>query len=121
MNSSKESINEALCTLSEVSVSSPHLHVEKPDFLNVQKEITFKSLHGEHTGRMLPLKNTGNIHLDTELSIVSAQELFTVVPQAILLAPGQEVNVLVKYTPKEIPSLDTGWVWVARLLQATYT
>ncbi|XP_072013925.1 centrosomal protein of 192 kDa-like [Amphiura filiformis] len=67
--------------------------------------VSFSSTVGRTVSRNLPLKNAGTIRLDIGLQVTRASELFSILPEDLQLDPGQESDVLVKYTPKEAPSV----------------
>ncbi|XP_033117603.1 centrosomal protein of 192 kDa-like [Anneissia japonica] len=66
--------------------------------------LEFASSVGQHSSRNLPLKNAGNLRLDIHLSVTRAKELFTMVPEKLSIEPGDDRDILVKYSPKEAPS-----------------
>lgn len=66
-----------------------------------QEAFLFKSTVGQTASRNLLLKNAGNIQLDMRLRLPRGIDSFEMVPDTLVLEPGQQRDILVRFTPRE--------------------
>ncbi|XP_071480003.1 uncharacterized protein [Diadema antillarum] len=82
----------------EVGIAKLHL----PDSLARDQALRFSALLGSSMSRNLPLLNAGNLMLDLRLRVGQWGDCFKVLPDSLVLAPSQERDVVVSYSPKQV-------------------
>ncbi|XP_072169079.1 uncharacterized protein [Diadema setosum] len=82
----------------EVGIAKLHL----PDSLARDQALSFSALLGSSMSRNLPLLNAGNLMLDLRLRVGQGGDCFKVLPDSLVLAPSQERDVVVSYSPKQV-------------------
>lgn len=85
-------------------------------------QVSLKAELGKFQTHIIPLRNAGNIPIEVSMEVTHHQESFITIPSQLMIEPGGQSEVMVKFEPKNtIPQTFERFVFLGsvRILSST--